>query len=153
MYNTTQMDSSSALPLPAATMPESLLSFYQSNFCDPNKADSGLTYHIPLQRKRSRDFTTELTSLPAHQKNKISSESSFLNQEILYQFQNQQSEIDRVLAHHVSFHFPSLYSINFFFLNSNTRQKENCSFMNPNFPLSAAFPLIHTLRCPKLLNE
>lgn len=115
MYNTTtQMDSSSALPQPA-TMPESLLSFYQSNFCDPNKADSGLTYHIPLQRKRSRDFTTELTSLPAHQKNKISSESSFLNQEILYQFQNQQSEIDRVLAHHVSFHFPSLYSINFFF--------------------------------------
>ena len=50
MYNTTtQMDSSSALPQPA-TMPESLLSFYQSNFCDPNKADSGLTYHIPLQR-------------------------------------------------------------------------------------------------------
>ncbi|RDX57802.1 BOI-related E3 ubiquitin-protein ligase 1 [Mucuna pruriens] len=96
MYNT-QMDS--ALPLPT-TMPESLLSFYQSNFCDPNKADSGLTYHNSLQRKRSRDFTTELTSLPAHQKNKISSEPSFLNQEILYQFQNQQSEIDRVLAHH-----------------------------------------------------
>ncbi|TKY72335.1 BOI-related E3 ubiquitin-protein ligase 1 [Spatholobus suberectus] len=96
MYNT-QMNS--ALPLPA-TMPESLLSFYQSTFCDPNKADSGLTYHIPLQRKRSRDFTTELTSLPAHQKNKISSEPSFLNQEILYQLQNQQSEIDRVLAHH-----------------------------------------------------
>ncbi|KAK7412792.1 hypothetical protein VNO78_04417 [Psophocarpus tetragonolobus] len=98
MYNNiTHMDS--ALPLPA-TMPESVLSFYQSTLCDPNKADSGLTYHIPLQRKRSRDFTTQLTSLPPHQKNKISPEPSFLNQEILFQFQNQQSEIDRVLAHH-----------------------------------------------------
>lgn len=98
MFNT-PMDS--ALPLPA-TMPESLLSFYQSNLCDPNKADSGLTYNIPLQRKRSRDFTTELTSLPAHQKNKISSQSpSFLNnQDFLYQFQNQPSEFDRVLAQH-----------------------------------------------------
>lgn len=111
MYNNNQMDSSSALPL-QATMPESVLSFYQSSFCDPNKADSGLTYHIPLQRKRSRDFTTELTSLPAHQKNKISSEPSFLNQEVLYHFQNQQSEIDRVLAHHVI--PPSLNSIFFF---------------------------------------
>ncbi|CAJ1962860.1 unnamed protein product [Sphenostylis stenocarpa] len=97
IYNT-QMDS--ALPLPPATMPESLLSLYQSSFCDPNKADSGLTYHLPLQRKRSRDFTTELTSLPPHQKNKISPQPSFLSQEILYQFQHQQSEIDRVLAHH-----------------------------------------------------
>lgn len=100
MYNNNNQMDSSALPLPT-TMPESLLSFYQSSFCDPNKADSGLTYHLPLQRKRSRDFTTELTSLPARHKNKISSEQpSFLNQEILYQFQNQQSELDRVLAHH-----------------------------------------------------
>ncbi|KAL2341497.1 hypothetical protein Fmac_009437 [Flemingia macrophylla] len=99
MFN---VQTDSALPLPA-TMPESLLSLYQSNFCDPNKADSGLTYNFPLQRKRSRDFTTELTSLPAHQKTKISSElpSPFLNnQDFLYQFQSQQSEIDRVLAHH-----------------------------------------------------
>ncbi|XP_061366935.1 BOI-related E3 ubiquitin-protein ligase 1-like [Gastrolobium bilobum] len=98
IYNNTQMDS--ALPLPT-TMPESFLPFYQSTVCDPNKSDSGLTYHIPLQRKRSRDFTTtELTSLPPHQKNKLTPESSFLDQEFLYQFQNQQSEIDRVLAHH-----------------------------------------------------
>ncbi|XP_027338965.1 BOI-related E3 ubiquitin-protein ligase 1-like [Abrus precatorius] len=96
IYNA-QMDC--ALP-PATTMPESLLPLYQSNFCDPNKADSGLTYHIPLQRKRSRDFTNELTSLPPQQKNKLSSESSFLNQDALFQFQNHQSEIDRVLAHH-----------------------------------------------------
>lgn len=142
MYNTTtQMDSSSALPQPA-TMPESLLSFYQSNFCDPNKADSGLTYHIPLQRKRSRDFTTELTSLPAHQKNKISSESSFLNQEILYQFQNQQSEIDRVLAHHVSFHFPSLYSINFsffFFKKIQIQDKRKLFIYESGFPAVGSF--------------
>ncbi|XP_014517139.1 BOI-related E3 ubiquitin-protein ligase 1 [Vigna radiata var. radiata] len=94
----TQMDS--ALPLPPPAMPESLLSLYQSSFCDPNKADSGLTYNLPLQRKRSRDFTTELTSLPPRHKNKISPQPSFLTQEILYHFQHQQSEIDRVLAHH-----------------------------------------------------
>ena len=98
IYNT-QMDS--PLPLPPAAMPESLLSLYQSSFCDPNKADSGLTYNLPLQRKRSRDFTSELTSLPPHHKNKISPQPSLLSQEILYQFQHQQSEIDRVLAQHV----------------------------------------------------
>lgn len=115
IYNA-QMDSA-ALPLPAKMPQQSLLPFYQSNVCDPNKADSGLTYHnIPLQRKRSRDFNTELiTSLQPHQKNKLSSESSFLNQEVLYQIQNQQSEIDRVLAHHVIFH-PSIQIYVFFFL-------------------------------------
>ncbi|KAK7303512.1 hypothetical protein RJT34_14419 [Clitoria ternatea] len=99
MYNA-QMDS--VLPLPTSTMPESVLPFYQSNFCDPNKADSGLTYHIPLQRKRSRDFTAELTSLPAQRKNKLSPHSSSFinNQDVFFQFQNHQSEIDRVLAHH-----------------------------------------------------
>jgi len=126
IYNT-QMDS--ALPLPPAAMPESLLSLYQSSFCDPNKADSGLTYNLPLQRKRSRDFTTELTSLPPHQKNKISPQPSFLSQEILYQFQHQQSEIDRVLAHHVINSPPLIVFSVFFFFNSNG----NHSSMNPDF--------------------
>jgi len=109
------MDSALPLPAAAAAMPESLLSFYQSSFCDPNKADSGLTYNLPLQRKRSRDFTTELTSLPPHHKNKISPQPSFLTQDILYQFHHHQSEIDRVLAHHV-IHSPPLSIIfNFFF--------------------------------------
>lgn len=100
LYNV-QMDSASAVPLPT-TMHESMLPFYQSNVCDPNRADSGLTYNNPLQRKRSRDFSTELVSLPPHQKNRVissESSSSFVDQ-VLYQFQNQQSDIDRILAHH-----------------------------------------------------
>lgn len=106
----------STLPLPT-TMHESLIPFYQSNVCDPNKADSGLTYNIPLQRKRSRDFSNELVSLPPNQKNKVisseSSSSSFLDQ-VVYQFQNQQSDIDRILAHHVIF-IPSLKFLFFFY--------------------------------------
>jgi len=101
LYNV-QMDS--AVPVPT-TMHESMLPFYQSNVCDPNRADSGLTYNNPLQRKRSRDFSTELVSLPPHQKNRVissESSSSFVDQ-VLYQFQNQQSDIDRILAHHVIF--------------------------------------------------
>ncbi|KAK7331231.1 hypothetical protein VNO77_25450 [Canavalia gladiata] len=89
IYNNMQMDCSLG---PATTIGESVLPFYQSNLCDPNKADSGLTYHVPLQRKRSRDFT----SLPPQHKSK----PSFLNQNLQFQFQNQQSEIDRLLLHH-----------------------------------------------------
>jgi E3 ubiquitin-protein ligase BOI-like protein len=110
LYNV-QMDS--AIPL-QTTMHESMLPFYQSNVCDPNRADSGLTYNNPLQRKRSRDFSTELVSLPPHQKNRvISSESSPFLDQVLYQFQNQQSDIDRILAQHVSFFI--LHLINFFY--------------------------------------
>jgi len=108
LYNV-QMDS--AVPLPT-TMHESMLPFYQSNVCDPNRADSGLTYNNPLQRKRSRDFSTELVSLPPHQKNRVissESSSSFVDQ-VLYQFQNQQSDIDRILAHHVIFFILHLFN-------------------------------------------
>ncbi|OIW13896.1 hypothetical protein TanjilG_31785 [Lupinus angustifolius] len=99
LYNA-QVDST-AMVLPGK-MAQPFMPFYHSNVCDPNKADSGLTCHnMPLQRKRSRDFTTELISLPPHQKNKLSPQSSLLDQDILFQIQNQhQSEIDHVLAHH-----------------------------------------------------
>ncbi|KAL5097615.1 hypothetical protein RYX36_001942 [Vicia faba] len=99
MYNV-QMNSAMPIPIPT-TMHESMLPFYQSNVCDQNRADSGLTYNNPLQRKRSRDLSTELVSLPPQQKNRvISSESSSFADQVLYQFQNHQSEIDRILAHH-----------------------------------------------------
>lgn len=135
----TQMDS--ALPLPPPAMPESLLSLYQSSFCDPNKADSGLTYNLPLQRKRSRDFTTELTSLPPRHKNKISPQPSFLTQEILYHFQHQQSEIDRVLAHHV-INSPPLNAFFFILLQMETIH------LSPWFP-APTFPHIQYSK-PKL---
>lgn len=115
LYNG-QMDS--AMQQIPTTMHESLLPFYQSNVCDPNKADSGLTYNIPLQRKRSRDFTSELISLPVSQKNKLSTESSSFLDQVLFQFQNQQSEIDRILAHHVS-NSPPFTSIFYYFFNYN----------------------------------
>ncbi|KAK7246091.1 hypothetical protein RIF29_40950 [Crotalaria pallida] len=106
IYNA--MDSTTAMPVPGKIVQPPLMPslFYQSNVCDPNTADSGLTCHnIPLlhqRRKRSRDFTTDqFTSLPPHQKNKLSPQSSFLDQDFLFQIQNQQqSEIDHVLAHH-----------------------------------------------------
>ncbi|KAE9599159.1 putative transcription factor C2H2 family [Lupinus albus] len=101
LYNA-QVDST-PMVLPEK-MAQTFMPFYQSNnVCDPNRADSGLTCHniIPLQRKRSRDFTTELISLPPHQKNKLSPQSSYLDQDIFFHIQNQhQSEIDHVLAHH-----------------------------------------------------
>ncbi|OIV91898.1 hypothetical protein TanjilG_17890 [Lupinus angustifolius] len=95
-----QLDST-AMVVPRK-MGQPLMPFYQSNVCDPNKADSDITCHsIPLQRKRFRDFTTELTSFSAQKRNKVSPQSSFLDQDVLYQIQNQQQiEIDRVLAHH-----------------------------------------------------
>ncbi|KAI4296980.1 hypothetical protein L6164_036893 [Bauhinia variegata] len=103
LYNA-QMDSALPLPTTTAALPESLLAFYQSSFGDAkasmNKADSGLTYHVPAPRKRSRDLITELNALPISQKSKISSQSAFLDQEIVYQIQQQQTEIDRLIAHH-----------------------------------------------------
>ncbi|CAL0334517.1 unnamed protein product [Lupinus luteus] len=99
LYNA-QVDSTAMVQ--HGEMVQPFMPFYQYNVCDPNKADSGLTCHnTPLQRKRSRDFTTELTSLPLHQKNKLSPQSSLLDQNIHFQILNQhQSQIDHVLAHH-----------------------------------------------------
>ncbi|KAI4306373.1 hypothetical protein L6164_029655 [Bauhinia variegata] len=103
LYNA-QMDSALPLPTTRTTLPESHFPFYQSSFCDAkasmNKADSGLTYHLPAPRKRSRDLTTELNALPVPQRSKISSQSSFLDQEIIYQIQQQETEIDRFIAQH-----------------------------------------------------
>ncbi|KAK7317914.1 hypothetical protein RJT34_02536 [Clitoria ternatea] len=65
-----------------------------------NKSDSGLTYHIPVPRKRSRDSIAESNTLPVSQKNKISPQPSFLDQELLYHLQTQHSEIDRFIAQH-----------------------------------------------------
>ncbi|KAJ6358340.1 hypothetical protein OIU76_000111 [Salix suchowensis] len=81
LYNT-QMDSGLVFNEP---MPETLLSFYQSSLgCDPvsakasNKDDSGLTYN----------------------KTKVSPLPSFIDQEIIFQIQQQQSETDRLIAEH-----------------------------------------------------
>lgn len=88
-------------------MAEPILPFY------PSKADSGLTYNhhtnIPapaptiISRKRHRDLIAESTIIIAPI-NKLVSDSpnSFLDQDILYQIHNQQSEIDHFISQHVS---------------------------------------------------
>lgn len=129
IYNT-QMDS--MLPQ-AATMPETLPPYYQSVDCSNlgaspktfiNKADSGLTYTIPVpdQRKRPRDSFNDFNALPIRQKtNKVSGLPSFLDQDIILQIYQQQLEIDRFLAQHVSnsslclSHFFIIYKVCVFF--------------------------------------
>ncbi|KAM1107764.1 hypothetical protein FF1_004480 [Malus domestica] len=99
----TQMDSGLLL---STTMPENLLPMYQSPFCDANKAsmnkdaaDSGLTYNnISAPRKRPRDqLNNDFDNFSVPHKNKI---SSFFDQDIAFQIQQQQSEIDRFIAQH-----------------------------------------------------
>ena len=108
LYNT-QMDSGLVFNEP---MPETLLSFYQSSLgCDPvsakasNKDDSGLTYNVPAvaPRKRPRDSINDnFDAFHASQKTKVSPLPSFIDQELIFQIQQQQSETDRLIAEHVS---------------------------------------------------
>ncbi|KAK4254706.1 hypothetical protein QN277_010048 [Acacia crassicarpa] len=111
-----QMDSVLPLPIPlSSAMVDPFLPFYQSTACDlasaktsMNKADSGLTCHIPAVpiRKRSRDQFISAAAesnapLVPHKINKLSSQSSsFIYQDILCQLQNQQSEIDHFISQH-----------------------------------------------------
>ncbi|GAU47280.1 hypothetical protein TSUD_94690, partial [Trifolium subterraneum] len=71
-------------------------------FSEP-KADSGVTYHnnnIPADsRKRYRDSITHEES-NTHKHFKLSHQSSFLDQNLLYHFHNHQSEIDCLIAQH-----------------------------------------------------
>ncbi|XP_031280867.1 BOI-related E3 ubiquitin-protein ligase 1 [Pistacia vera] len=73
-------------------------------------ADSGLTYNLNQTnhppRKRPRENTNNCNSIydleaSLSQKSKLSSFSSFLDEDIAFQFQQQQQEIDRHIAHHV----------------------------------------------------
>ncbi|KAF3450149.1 hypothetical protein FNV43_RR06229 [Rhamnella rubrinervis] len=101
----TEMDST--LPL-APTMAETLLPPYQSPVCDAkaslnnNKADSGLTYNIPTTRKRPREsimdheFNANFI-VPQKSKHGV---YAFLDRDIVSQIHQQQSEIDRFIAHH-----------------------------------------------------
>ncbi|KDP22759.1 hypothetical protein JCGZ_02458 [Jatropha curcas] len=97
----TQMDSGLGFneTMPATT----IFPFYQSLVCDPilakssmNKDDSGLTYNIPAPRKRARDPINDLDSFAVSQKSKF----SFIDEDILSQIQNNQSEMDSFVAEH-----------------------------------------------------
>lgn len=74
------------------------------------KSDSGLTYNVPisLPRKRSRDsinninppFSSYLTA-PANYKNSCGP-FSFLGEDISLRVQQEQFDVDRIIAQHVS---------------------------------------------------
>ncbi|XP_022715448.1 BOI-related E3 ubiquitin-protein ligase 1-like [Durio zibethinus] len=113
IYNT-QVDS--CVPL-VDTMQEAsqLFPLYQSLVCDPNisaktsinKADSGLTYNMNIPasapRKRPRDsFTNGFDSYSVAQKNNISGVSSLLDDDVFSQIQQQQHDIDRLVAEHTA---------------------------------------------------
>jgi hypothetical protein len=80
-----------------------------------NKADSGLS-NIYDQRKHPRhSMIDQFDDFVAPQKrNKISVLPSFLCQDIIFQAQQQQSEIDRFLAQHVIIHSFALISFSFY---------------------------------------
>jgi E3 ubiquitin-protein ligase BOI-like protein len=95
-YNNTQMDY--ALPL-CSPMPDQLLPFYhqQPAVCDPkilmmNKSDSGLTYNNNIgSRKRIRDSINDFEAVSRKQSR---------NGDVLFQFQQQQSDINSLIAQH-----------------------------------------------------
>ena len=86
-------------------MAETFLPMYQSSFCDakaPVKADSGLTYNIPVPRKRSRDWMSNQQS--------VFDVSSLFGEELSLQMQQQQLEIDRFIAENVrNLNHPSVF--------------------------------------------
>ncbi|XP_010242079.1 PREDICTED: probable BOI-related E3 ubiquitin-protein ligase 3 [Nelumbo nucifera] len=102
----TQMGMGYGVPL-SGTTADTLLPFYNSVISDSvpatttMKADSGLTYNLPVSRKRSRDSTTNsFIAMPESQKDSRTSPLSFLGEDISLQIQQQQLEIDRLIDQH-----------------------------------------------------
>lgn len=106
------------------------------------KSDSGLTYAVPVSRKRSRDAVNPMApsipggvNHPAAQNNRRGS-LTFLGEDFSFHFQQQQLEIDRFIAQHVRnrsfskfriyrFQFPAnvQFSNKRLFIHSNRRKR------------------------------
>ncbi|XP_062115823.1 probable BOI-related E3 ubiquitin-protein ligase 3 [Humulus lupulus] len=123
MYNS-QMGYHGGLPLPTETLLPVYNPMYNDSVPPPKtakKSDSGLTYNIPtttttsFSRKRSRDSsaainnnplflsfpaTTATTTQPIHYKNSTSP-FSFLGEDLSYQIQQQQFDLDRLISQHM----------------------------------------------------
>ncbi|GAV64354.1 zf-C3HC4_3 domain-containing protein [Cephalotus follicularis] len=100
-YNT-QMES--AIPF-YSPMQEPLLPYSDSIRAKTsmNKADSGLTYNINAHapRKRPRDSINDFDAYNrSFQKTKVSALSSFVDEDVIFQLQQQQSDIDRLIVAH-----------------------------------------------------
>ncbi|KAL6975084.1 RING-type E3 ubiquitin transferase [Sarracenia purpurea var. burkii] len=98
------------LPPLSGTTTDTLLPMYSSSITDSlpakttMKADSGLTYALPISRKRSRDSINPLISFPNGQilnhSNNGCGSYIFLGEDISLQIQQQQFEIDSLIAQH-----------------------------------------------------
>lgn len=75
-------------------------------------ADSGLTYSVPVCRKRSRDTSSFDPSILSFQNNQFVNQNelinqkgtfTFLDQDISMQIYQQQLEIDHFISNHVSY--------------------------------------------------
>ncbi|XP_022147836.1 probable BOI-related E3 ubiquitin-protein ligase 3, partial [Momordica charantia] len=99
------------VPLSGTTTAETLLPAYNSVIVDSvspktasvaMKSDSGLTYHLPLPRKRSRECMNPYVSYPCPPTSKSSCGSfSFLGEDISLQIHHQQLDIDRLISQHL----------------------------------------------------
>ncbi|CAK7323926.1 unnamed protein product [Dovyalis caffra] len=104
----TQMGYGVPLSGTTTTTAETLLPMYSSVITDsipyktPIKSESGLTYNLPVQRKRPRDSINPLLSYPIPvQSNKTCTPFSFLGQDLSFQIQQQQSDIDCLVSQHM----------------------------------------------------
>lgn len=99
------------------TATDALIPMYGSAMADsvavkvPMKSDSGLTYAIPASRKRSREAVISnhhpLMSFPPSLPNQQQTDNrcgsfTFFGQDISYQIQQQQLEMDNFITEHVS---------------------------------------------------
>lgn len=101
-----QMDSGVALPMMTG-LPEALMPLNQSIVCDSLQpktsinTDSGLTYNVSAQRKRSRESFDQLHTLKNDSKD-AHQLPYFLGDRLLPQIQQYQLDIDSIISHHVS---------------------------------------------------
>lgn len=93
----------------SGTTTETQLPMYSSIITDsipqktPIKSESGLTYNLPMPRKRPRESINTLLSYPNSQPNlKTASPFSFLGQDLSLQIEQQQLDVDRLISQHVS---------------------------------------------------
>ncbi|XP_019456997.1 PREDICTED: probable BOI-related E3 ubiquitin-protein ligase 3 isoform X2 [Lupinus angustifolius] len=102
LYNTTQINYPSVLPLSGTTTTT------ENVFRPPYntlKSDSSLTYNVPLSRKRSREnsniinypYSSYTTTTQNHKKSNCSS-FSFLGEDLSLHFQQQQLDINNIIA-------------------------------------------------------
>lgn len=98
------------LPPLSGTTTENLLPVYGSDSVPADKthramkSDSGLTYNLPVSRKRTRDSINPSIAFPNNQNqnhlNRCGGSFTFLGEDISLQIQHQQLEIDHFIAQH-----------------------------------------------------